>query len=299
VTEDRHRPITINHDGFRYPVNLPPQAKNEIRIYSFGDSVTMGWGVDDDSTYSAVLERLLNSDPPQPIQFRVVSAGVNAYPNALALERLERVLEDPSQVNIVILAYSFNTEFGRLAELQGKEKKQFLGRVALKGIIRRSAIYNFVIEDLLRNLVYYRLRARLAEGSWSSHNESPGSGVARYRRALWEMKIHADSREVRPILLLLGSEGQKSILNDYQQTMLEFARESQLPFVNMVDVFRGEDHSRIFLDHVHPNEYGHQVIAQQLARVVRTVTEEIVRGRSGASPGATPNHNTREQTLER
>src|SRR5882724_346684 len=59
VTIDNHLGITINHQGLRYASEVPAKPKGEFRVMAFGDSATQGWGVDDNSHYSAVLEQLL------------------------------------------------------------------------------------------------------------------------------------------------------------------------------------------------------------------------------------------------
>ena len=126
ITETNHLPITISPDGFRYPEALVPKQPGQYRIFTFGDSVTMGWGVDDNSTFSAQLEKQLNSAGCSSTKFQVIDAGVNAYSNALASERLQTVLDDNYQPDAVILTYAFNTGFERLAKLQGKDREQLL-----------------------------------------------------------------------------------------------------------------------------------------------------------------------------
>jgi hypothetical protein len=53
LTVQNHLPITINHQGFRYPVDLVAKQKDQFRVIAFGDSTTQGWGMDD----SAALQR--------------------------------------------------------------------------------------------------------------------------------------------------------------------------------------------------------------------------------------------------
>jgi len=274
VTVAGHRNITINEDGFRYAVTLSRKGKNEIRIFAFGDSVTMGWGVDDELHYSAALERLLKSSRYPQTYFRVVSTGVNAHPNSLVLERFKKVAEDGFQMDIAILAYSFNTQFEGLSGLRGIERKRFLRKVAVKGIVRRFALYNFFIEDIFRNFVYYNLRNRLVQGSWDTTQEGLDVGLVRFTQGLRETKKFSDVHRIRPILLLLGSMDQRSALNSYQKAMVEFAAESKLPLINMIDVLRSKDHDTLFLDHVHPNANGHELIAQELAKAVIKISQE-------------------------
>jgi len=286
VTETNHRPITISEQGFRYRQLLGSVHPGVYRIFAFGDSVTMGWGVGDDSTYSGVLESLLNGEGCPGPKFQVISAGVNAYPNALVVERMKTVLEDNYQPDAVILAYSFNTGFERLPELQGAERQKFLRRVELKSIARRSAIYNFLIEDLLREIVYYRLRELLMQGSWNTAKERPDLDVSHFTRGLEEAKAAADARHVQLILLLLGSEEETTPEHPYQKAMVEFAEANHVPIVNMIDVMRSQNPKTMFMDHVHPTASGHALIAQQLASTVRGLHSYAAACQSGSGSSA-------------
>ena len=58
-----------------------------------------------------------------------------------------------------------------------------------------------------------------------------------------------------------------SLLNDYQQALWEFARRDGRPAVNMVAELEPYDHAPLFLDHVHPTEAGHRLIAEALLPV--------------------------------
>ncbi len=269
VTEINHEPETISPQGFRYKEVLSLEHPGVYRIFAFGDSVTMGWGVSDDSTYSAQLERLLNSQACSGTKFQVISAGVNAYPQVLTVRRLQRVLEDGFQPDAVVLAFSFNTGFDSLADLNAAEKEQFLRRVELKSIVRRSAIYNFTIEGLLRNLVYYRLRGRIMLGTWDTADSLPNPPADHYIKELEAAKRAADEHHAQLIFLLMGTKGEFQATHEYQKAMFQFAKENNIPLVNMMNVVRDQNQDAVFMDHVHPTVAGHALIAEQLAQTVR------------------------------
>jgi len=270
VTEINHRPETINSQGFRYRETLTPDHKGIYRMFAFGDSVTMGWGVDDDSTYSARLEALLNSQGCPGTKFQVVSAGVNAYPQALAVERLKEVVEDDFHPDAVILGFSFNTGFEGLPDLRGADRQKFLRRVELKSIARRIAIYNFLIEGVLRNLVYYRLREKLMLGTWDTAASAPNLPVSHYLKELEEAKNVTQAHHVQLIMIVFGTKGEFAPAHPYQKAMLEFAHANNVPIVNMMDVMKSQDQDAMYTDDlVHPSPAGHALIAQQLAPLVR------------------------------
>ena len=269
LTVVNHMPENINAQGFRYKEDLGPKKAGQLSIFTFGDSVTMGWGVPDDQTYSAVLERLLNSGSCPHHTFQVLNAGVNAYSNSLAVDRLTAVIDDNYEPDIVILAYAFNTGFERLSYLQGEARGKMLRRVTLKSYARRSAIYNFLIEDLLRDLAYYRLRRLLIQGSWNMQNSPPDMDPAPYKAKLTKVWQLCQARKVQMVILMLGSLNQRTELDQYQVVMLDFARDHQVPVVNMIDLIRSKDQAPYFMDHVHPTATAHNLIAEELYKTIR------------------------------
>ena len=263
VTEAGHKSITISPDGFRYKVKLEPKKDGQVRIFDFGDSVTMGWGVDDDSTFSADLERKLNSSCPKH-QFQVVNAGVNAYPNSLVIERIKTVIDENFQPDIAVFDYSGNTAMEGLVDKQGADREKFLSRVRWKGLVRRSAIYNFFIEDLLRYVVYYRLKHLLVAGSLDTAQAKQEADVEKFNARLADGYRYCQEHHVKMVLLVTGTNGERSLEHPFQQAMLDFGQKNNLPVVNMVDIWKTMDQSQIFQDHGHPSPLGHETIAREL-----------------------------------
>jgi len=269
ITETNHLPININDEGFRYPRNVSQQHDGIYRVMTFGDSVTMGWGVSDDATYSLQLEKLLNGNACGGKQVQVIDGGVNAYPNALAAARLKKSIVDNYQPDAVVLAYAFNTGFEKFAELQGKDREQFLHRVEMKSVARRSALYNFLIEDLLRQVMYYRFRELLLQGSWDTAKQHQVIDVDKFTAGLVQAKEAADSHHVQLVLLLLGSEGETAPAHPYQKAMQQFAQQNNVPIVDMIAWQNGKNQKGFFMDHVHPTAEGHALIAQQIASTMQ------------------------------
>jgi len=271
VTVDNHLPITINHQGLRYASDLTAKQKGEFRVIAFGDSATQGWGVDDNSTYSAFLEQKFNQSGCAGEHFQAVSAGVNAYPNALVGEKLKEVEEDPTfQPDIVIRAYSFNSNFERLPKLQGAAREKFLRQVEFKSIIRRSAIYNFVIEDLLRRVAYYKMRHLLMAGTLDAlggmDNLDVNAVNASFQNSLDEARAH----NAQLVFLVLASKDETSKeMHPFQKAMLDFAVANHVPVVNMIEVLEQKPVADFYGDPVHPTALGHKIIADQLYNVIR------------------------------
>ncbi|MGC1373971.1 MAG: SGNH/GDSL hydrolase family protein [Candidatus Sulfotelmatobacter sp.] len=269
-----HLPVTINDQGFRYPVDVKAKQPGEFRVIAFGDSSTQGWGVGDDSEYSADLEKLLNQSGCSRKHFEVINAGVNAYPNALVAEKLKEVLQDNEvQPDVAIVAYSYNSNFEKLTKLQGPAREAFLRRVRMKAILRRSAIYNFVVEGILRRLVYYKLRHVIMAGTLSSLGGMEALDMDYFNQGLEQSLELTRAHHVQLVLLMLGSKGQTPTeeLFPFQKAMIEFAEKEHVPMVNMIPVVSGKDQNAVFLDPVHPSVEGHEIIAQQLLHTVENL----------------------------
>ena len=273
---DRRTPINkelvnINDQGYRYPTDIGPKAPGEFRIFTFGDSVTMGWGVDDKSTYSAVLERQLNASACPGKQFQVIDAGVNAYPNSLVRERLKTVMESDFQPDLFVLAYSFNTGMESMVNLQGAGRQKILRGVQMKSFLRHSALYDFLIEGVLRDLAYYRFRELMTQGTWNTQKSKPDDPVEQFTAGLQQTYDATVAHHIPMVLLDLGSDDQATDMHPYQKAMIDFAQANHIPIVNMIDAWRTVDRRPLFMDHVHPTALGHEQIGDALTQAVRTV----------------------------
>jgi lysophospholipase L1-like esterase len=274
LTVVNHLPITINHQGLRYPVDLQAKQKDQFRIIAFGDSSTQGWGVDDNSHYSAFLESMLNHGSCAKGHFQVVSGGVNAYPNSLVAEKLKEVVEDDTlRPDIAIVAYSYNSSFEKLTKLQGADREKFLRRVEWKSIARRSAIYNFLIEDLLRKFAYYQLRHVIMAGTLDTLKGMENLDMDQFNRNLAQSLQLCRTHNVQLVFLLLSSDGQtpSTPMHPFQKAMLEFAEKEHAPIVNMIPVLSTKDQAAMFMDPAHPTAAGHQVIASELIKTVESL----------------------------
>ena len=69
--------LTINHQRFRGPAEVSAVApRGTLRLAMLGDSHTFGYGVNDDETYPAIVERRLNVAAPAGTRVEVLNAAV-------------------------------------------------------------------------------------------------------------------------------------------------------------------------------------------------------------------------------
>jgi lysophospholipase L1-like esterase len=273
LTVVNHLPITINHQGLRYAMELQPKQPDQFRIITFGDSFAQGWGVDDNSHFSAILEKKLNQGPCTKEHFQSISGGVNAYPNSLAAEKLKQVVEDETlRPDVAIFAYAENSNLEKLTQLQG-DRTRFLRRVEWKSIARRSAIYNFFIEDLLRKIAYYQLRHMVMAGTLDGDTGMNNLDMNQFNQNLTDSLRICRAHNVQMVFLMPGGEGEdtNTPLHPFQKAMFDFSAREHVPMVNMIPVMSPMNQSAMFMDQVHPTVAGNEVIADELFKTVETL----------------------------
>src|ERR1700722_6327281 len=274
LTVVNHLPITINHQGLRYAMDLQPKQPDQFRIITFGDSFAQGWGVDDNSHFSAILEKKLNQGPCTKEHFQSISGGVNAYPNSLAAEKLKQVVEDETlRPDVAVFAYAENSNLEKLTQLQGEDRTRFLRRGEWKSIARRSAIYNFFIEDLLRKIAYYQLRHMVMAGTLDGDTGMNNLDMNQFNQNLTDSLRICRTHNVQMVFLMPGGAGEdaNTPLHPFQKAMIDFAAREHVPMVNMIPVMSPMNQSAMFMDQVHPTVAGNEVIANELFKTVEAL----------------------------
>ncbi len=101
-SEDFRASLHVNRYGLRGREPEMPKRRDAYRIVMLGDSFTMGEGVSDDQTFSALLERSLSSRLSARIE--ILNAGVDSYAPILSYldlrENLLRLEPDAVLLNL-------------------------------------------------------------------------------------------------------------------------------------------------------------------------------------------------------
>lgn len=158
LTKINRKPVHVNNFGFRGKEIALEKPRDCIRILSVGDSRTYGWGVADDETYSAVLEKELNQRlRKRGLCVQILNNGVNAYSYPQIYESIRKNIERYNIDMVVVGMANLWTEF------EGNKSEAFLKawrrRLELKNLLRKCALFNAVVEVRLREL-YIRYRQK-------------------------------------------------------------------------------------------------------------------------------------------
>jgi len=255
--------IRTNSDGFRDD-DYPVERDGRRRILFLGDSLTLGWGVEQEDTFEHLLEARLNQDQPT----EVINLGVGNYNTTQELNLFidKGAKYRPDQV---VLFYFIND-----AE-PVPQKSRFPG-------LGHSRLVTFYWSRLKM------LRARIA----------PGTGFADYYSALYRDGAEGWTRSAAALLelkqqsLALGFDFRVVLLPELHDLVdypfrkehgivMDFLREHEIPALDLAPRFANEHdpHSLwVSLDDAHPNARAHRLIADYSLDFLRE------------APGAWPAH---------
>lgn len=283
-TKVDRKPVHINSQGTRGPEFAPAKPAGTFRILSLGDSRTFGWGLAQDETYSSRLAHLLGEFRRTHLALRtaansaavdrleVINAGVNAWSfSQMATYFRETGLR--YQPDVVVLGEAnLWTQFTEKSDPEFVKK--FLWRVRLKNLLRRSAIYHYVIEVKLKDF-YERNRTKFIpvdpkqDALFKEQQQSDPEAV--FRATIAELCHTATSNHVQPILLFLprldelGGTNQSLAWNAKRAVSTELG----VPLCDVTPLLQPEGKA-LYLDAdpVHFNVRGNAIVAQRLFETV-------------------------------
>lgn len=264
-------PSRINSLGLR---DAPFSGKRtDHLVLCLGDSITYGYGVDDAHTYPALLEQFFSRRFSG--QFRVLNAGVNAYPMSLIRQKFLYLWDRGVRPDVVLIGYSMNEGWlGHLVEQNESLKRSFARRVWLKNHLRRSALYNIVVENWARRR-YDSLKEKLIPGT-NSLGISEGDSDGSYGSVLKSLLEDIRARNVTPVFVLFCSYNPLHRKYDstgpLQQRFAQFAEHNGVTVIRTDTLLRdaapGVDTKRFFIDQCHMNAQGTSAVSQRLSELL-------------------------------
>ena len=270
---------TINDYGLRGgPVPGAATDEGKPTILCLGDSITYGYGVDDDKTYPAWLQRDLDRASGQ--QYVVLNGGVDAYPIALEHQKFLYLWNRGLRPQTVLIGYSFN-EGGiglQAANGDGKTKDGIEARVKAKNKLRSIALYTLVVENWARHY-YDRIKGHLVPGT-NFTQLSQTEAASMYDQFLDAFVSDLRAHNVKPVFVLFaGYDGRTRRYDDQGPFQVEFgsyAERNRIPLFRARDALavgepRDSDLHQYFIDHAHLSEQGTEKVAAALAQFLPKV----------------------------
>jgi len=268
-TKVDHKPVHINSQGTRGAEFQVPKPPRTLRIVSLGDSRTFGWGLSEGETYSGVLEKQLQQFYGTGKRVEVINSGVNAwgFPQMTAYFREYALKFQPDYV--IVGDANLWTQF---SEQNSPEFiRKFMWRVRLKNLLRRSAIYHYVVEVKM-NDVYERYRVKFVpvdpkQDTLFKEQQQNDPG-AFFRKAVGDLCSVALSNRVKPILIYLPTQEDaiRQVQKNLRQAKAEVGQQLGIPFVDLSSVLSTNTGKTLYLDAdpIHFSGAGNEMIGQRL-----------------------------------
>lgn len=261
--------ITLNSLGNRGPELAQNKPKSTKRVFVLGSSMTMGWGVQADKVFTALLERRLNQGRPlgKHISFECVNSGIGNYnihyQSELLQEQFALVKPDYIVLNYFIDDAKPDPEPSRFSALL----KKFYSTSILYGKI--SAL-QFMLKGKTLGEYYaglYQEQCPRWKDTLSRAEEM--NALARKNGVPFLIVIVPDFRNLGPDSPYKGL---------YRQIGAGFAK-AGIPTVNSFDIFQqrhGKNPSELWIqsDDPHPNALGHETMSDV---VFDALTERVFR----------------------
>ena len=258
----------FNSQGFRGRLLQPEKWPDEFRIFTIGDSNTLGWEYG--SSWPAFLHRRMIKLHPRKI---VVNAGVYGYSSYQGLKRFEEILD--YQPDMVLV--SFGSNDGHRVVIPDAE----FHAGEFENPIFRTRIGHLIIA------ICDRIAARRAGAQ--STERVPRVSLEEYRRNLEEFIRISEANGVQCVLLTrpyIGASQHENIWKThapkYRAVTVEVAREHSVPFIDIYEYFK--DKEEFFVDESHFNVDGHRLAAHIILLHLRARVPGIYPDRATRAP---------------
>ncbi|MCE1248396.1 MAG: SGNH/GDSL hydrolase family protein [Firmicutes bacterium] len=257
------RYLSVNKYGFRYGDVQEKKPDGVTRIMVIGDSAAFGYGMNQDETFSALVEKQLNENHPGR-KFEVINAAVPGY---TSFSSRNFFIEKGIKFKPDILIISHNND----PDIDWDEDKN---RAA-------PAILSPVLKVLYRSGIYMTLRREMLNRRYKSNPHlkdevPPGQGV--WRVSASDMKDNLEAvfdlckkNNIKIVVISMPrAEEEDFPIEFYRKTMKKAADAYGGYFLDLYDQWQDTGEDDLFLDYVHPTVKGNKKLARDLTNFLET-----------------------------
>jgi len=279
------RTISINSSAFRDDEEITlTKPANTFRLFTLGDSITFGWGVESVDTFTKKLQQRLNEFSSNT-KFQAINAGIVGFNSYQGVRLLKHKLLAYNP-DLIIVAYggtnyvlsastdkeSLRTGSLTLTKIANIGRKFYIYRSLREIMIR----FNKVSKDKMKRRVYpedfrndLRNLIKIAkENNIGVVLMTIPSNVLTGQVAKWTIEKRSYSNSKEEVI----SEHKK--MNDI---IREVAKDEKIVLADIAEKFnelKNAGREDLFYrpedawDDYHPSEEGHRIIAEELYRII-------------------------------
>jgi lysophospholipase L1-like esterase len=242
----------INSKGLRYREIPYTKAPEKLRVLMLGDSLTVGWGVAVEDTFSRRVERMYVENG---VDAEVINAGVGNYNT---IQEVEYFVTEGHKFrpDVVVLNYFIND-----AEPVPNHHKPFL----LEEICFACAFIGGRIDTLARMI---KTKQNWADYYLSLYKDGEATGWLDARNSIRKLAGYCNQNGIR---LLIASLPELHDVGNYRfQRITDLVRDAAgaygVEFVDILPYLENEESSKLWVvpSDPHPNAFAHSLIAQGL-----------------------------------
>jgi len=241
--------VNINSDGLR-DKEYPVKKEDKYRIIFIGDSLTFGWGVEQEDTFQYLLEESLNNQFP----VEIINFGTGNYNT----EQEVNLFFDKGlkyKPDKVVVFYFIND-----AEVT-PEKSTFW----FLGYSEFISFYWSRINIMLNN---YFPSTNFKEYYSALYNEDQ-EGWKRSKKAFLELKniCQKEGIQLQVVLLPELHDTKNQVFKDVYDKVSTFLSNNDIEYVNLADLFENQENEMdlwVNYDDAHPNKLAHKKIAESI-----------------------------------
>lgn len=139
--------VKTNELGLRNPAIAAP-ISSALRVVCMGESLTFGWGVNEEEAYPRVLEKILQEHAPSDRRIEVINAGQVGYSSYQGLQFFEKVIA-PLAPDVVTIPFVVNdVDLFRFFRNDGRSDREVLlpNPLLMRGeaVLRHSALFRLM-----------------------------------------------------------------------------------------------------------------------------------------------------------
>ncbi len=262
-------PFRINNLGNRGPDMAEEKPTNTIRIVFIGDSITFGYYVNEEDTFSVRVGKALGSTVPPGKELEVVNAGVSSLnaTNVLAHLRQRALSWSPDAVIWSFYVNDVRDTAGRETDILFPVRKSgWLRNCRASALVRK-------IEQAIQST---RVGSQLNIDPENPVNVAVNNDWARVDTCLAEAVDILKERDIPLIIAVFPSAiqfGRPWTTPHYQEKIKALCKRRQIPFIDLLPAIEAvgpADTMYYSGDLVHPNARGHAAAADAIVSFLKS-----------------------------
>ena len=257
--------LKTNSLGFRDEEIDIPKKKKIKRIFLLGDSITLGWGVNQSQIYSEVLQDRLNqrySADNQTLsgyKYEVINSAVGNYNTEMEVEILKKYLF--LQPDAVLVGFFPNDA----------EPTQIIRPGISYWFKKTFYVYPFLWDRLTK--IKFALSSKKYTSRIHQFYTDENGGKERLEQAFAELRIVAEENQL-PVYVVVIPQFYNEF-TDYDsgyihEFIAELCAKNNFTCIDLFDKFKNNALNTIVVspEDAHPNPKGHQIIAEGIFEVM-------------------------------